>query len=194
MAASFAAVVGPGVGQRVERVERLQRDPLGRRDGVDLPRQRVHHRPVPVDQVGHRRVGERGRDEHGAEPELGPQVAGDVAGGSGRTPGLQVVDDLADPRGCPRPSSSPTTRAPSPPSRISPGPMTSANRFTNAPTVRSRPIRRAISSSFRPFCSDTTNPSAASRGAIQSSAGPVACAFTASSTRSTGGRAVLGPG
>ena len=47
------------------------------------------------------------------------------------------------------------------------------------------PTASAISGSLRPFCSDTTNPSAASRGAMRASASRVCWRLTASSTASS---------
>src|SRR5438132_3109018 len=76
-----------------------------------------------------------------------------------------------------RPSSSPSTRAPWPPWRIRPGATQSAAQFTRQPTVRGAPIFSAISSSLRPFWSDTIAPSAASRGVRTSSAPDVVLRF-----------------
>lgn len=54
------------------------------------------------------------------------------------------------------PSGSPMTRAPAPPSRMTPGSMTSAKMFTKAATVRAAPSRWAIRDSLKPFCRETT--------------------------------------
>src|SRR5438128_1117567 len=66
--------------------------------------------------------------------------------------------------------------------RALPGPQ-SAAQFTRQPTVRGAPIFSAISSSLRPFWSDTIAPASASRGVRTSSAADVSCDLTASSTR-----------
>jgi hypothetical protein len=50
----------------------------------------------------------------------------------------------------------------------SPGVKISADSSTTQPTVRSRPTIEAIESSFMPFCTPTTTPSAASHGTISS--------------------------
>ena len=55
-----------------------------------------------------------------------------------------------------RPSSSPSTKAPRPPNRISPGPIQSAPKLMNAPITRSGPTTSAITDSHSPFCSDST--------------------------------------
>jgi hypothetical protein len=53
---------------------------------------------MPVDELRHGRVRERGGHEHRAEAQLGPQVPVDVRGGTRRTPRLQVGDHLPHPR------------------------------------------------------------------------------------------------
>ena len=85
-------------------------------------------------------------------------------------------------RGVSAPSGSPIQNAARFPRRIRPGPTTSAPKFTNAPTTRSRPTARAITSSLKPFWSETTNPSGVSRGATCATAPAVWWAFTASRT------------
>ena len=63
-------------------------------------------------------------------------------------------------RGVSAPSSSPIMNAARLPRRIRPGATTSAPKLTNAPTTRSRPTAAAITSSLKPFWSETTKPSA----------------------------------
>ena len=87
-------------------------------------------------------------------------------------------------RGESSPSSSPTANVPEPPCWIRPGAIQSAAQLTRQPTVRAWPTRAAMAASFRPFWRDATVPRAWRRGAIRSSAAPVCCALTASSTRS----------
>src|SRR4029450_11521483 len=86
-------------------------------------------------------------------------------------------------RGVMRPSSSPSTKAPWPPWRMRPGAAQSAAQLTRQPTVRSAPTACAISSSLRPFCSETIVPAAARRGARTARASALWWLLTARRTR-----------
>mgnify|MGYP001118534649 CR=1 FL=1 len=80
------------------------------------------------------------------------------------------------------PSSSPMANLSRMPKRTSPGPSMSPAKPMSAPIVRAGPAFSAIRLSHRPFCSDTTYPSASRSGRSWSQASPVNCAFTASAT------------